>query len=68
MCDEFIWQFYVEMKEMDGSWDGNEREKVSCIKYNKIRMIVDIEDGFRGLGAWRIFKYCTVKKIPCCKG
>jgi hypothetical protein len=28
MYDEFIWQFYVELKEMDGSWDENEREKL----------------------------------------
>jgi hypothetical protein len=38
---------YVEMEELNGSSDGNERE-VSCCKYSKIRMVVDIEDGFRG--------------------
>jgi hypothetical protein len=30
-------------------------------------MVVDIEDEFRELVAQRIFRYCTVKKIPCCK-
>jgi hypothetical protein len=39
---------YVEMEELNGSSDGNEREEVSCCKYSKIRMVVDIEDGFRG--------------------
>jgi hypothetical protein len=37
---------YVEMEELDGSWDKNER-KVSCYKYSKIRMVVDTDDGFR---------------------
>jgi hypothetical protein len=45
---------------VDGSWDGNERE-VSYRKYNKIWMIVDIEDGFKIRGVWTIVKYCTVK-------
>jgi hypothetical protein len=31
------------------------------MKYSKIRMVVDIEDGFRVEGARRIEKYCIVK-------
>jgi hypothetical protein len=57
MYDEFIWQFYIEMKEMDVSRDENKREEVSCIKYNKIRMIVGIEDKFRVREAQRIKEY-----------
>jgi hypothetical protein len=50
MYVKFIRQFYVEMKEMDDSWDRNEKE-VSCRKFNKIKMVVDILDGFRVRGA-----------------
>jgi hypothetical protein len=42
---------------VDSSWCGNEKEWVSCRKYNKIRMIVDIEDEFRKWGARKIVKY-----------
>jgi hypothetical protein len=37
------------------------REEVSCMKYNKIRMVVEIKDRFRVRGARRIEKCCTVK-------
>jgi hypothetical protein len=33
----------VEIKEKYGSGERNEREVVSYMKYNKIKMIVDIE-------------------------
>jgi hypothetical protein len=42
---------------VDGSWDGNERENVSCEKYNKTIMAVDIEDEFRGWRPWKIEIY-----------
>jgi hypothetical protein len=43
------------------------REEISCIKYNKIRMTLNIDDGFRELGARRIFRYYTVKKYRVVK-
>jgi hypothetical protein len=37
------------------------REEVSCKKYNKIWMIVDIEDKFRVGEAEKIIKYCKIE-------
>jgi hypothetical protein len=48
------------MKENDGSWDGNERE-VSCRKYNKIWIVVDMEDIFKVWVVRRILKYYIIK-------
>jgi hypothetical protein len=49
------------MNELEGSWDGNEREEVSYSKYSKIRVVVDIEDEFR-VGVLTVEKKkCTVK-------
>jgi hypothetical protein len=33
---------------VNGSWDENKGEEVSCCKYSKIRMLINIDDGFRG--------------------
>jgi hypothetical protein len=41
--------------------DMGMREKVSCWKYNKIRIVVDIEDEFRVWEAQMIKKCCTIK-------
>jgi transposase len=60
-----IWWIYMIIlcrnKEIDDSWDENEREEVSCWKYNRIRMLVDIEDKFKIWGTRNIEKYYTIK-------
>jgi hypothetical protein len=59
-CAKILCQIESKMKENGSSWYGNEEEG-SCRKYNKIWMIVDLEDKFRVWEAQIIVKYCTVK-------
>jgi hypothetical protein len=63
--DFYYW--VIKNNNNNGSWHGNVREEVSCMKYIKIWIIVNTDDWFRGWGMWRILKYYTVKKISCCK-
>jgi hypothetical protein len=56
---KILCQLESKMKENDSSWYGN--EEGSYKKYNKIWMIIDIEDEFRVREVWMIIKYCTVK-------
>jgi hypothetical protein len=46
-------------KRKDGSWNGNEREEVSCRKYNKIKIVVDIVDKIINVC------FCNVKLLYC---